>query len=401
MTETTLEQPLSEKEQAKATKAEQKAQEAERKAQEKLAKAEQKAQEKIAKAEQKAQEKLAKADEKARQKAEKEARKGKGPAEAAEAPVESQPIVVRPRLELVLEPGPVKHVHWDAEAASRLRGPEPDDGEEEPEPKPLPILPDLAASREFRKVDPVEVGTAPQALDAWEPTGQSVARPAPRAPSRAKRTRRKTLRQAPRKAVAKRGPRKAKRVYPGDNHPVIDIEGIGPVYAKKLEKLGITTTGLLGIAKPGRVANKIGVPRRTVKMWQAEAELIKVRGIGPQFAEAMARAGVKGIDELKQRKAEDIAKQVAKYLRKLDVNVIGQPVTPKRVARWKRKAKPMRRVKVDKKALAVPTHGIPPPWLREGTSNRTGKAGGKSARSGTRGTRPSAKKGRKATRRSR
>jgi len=188
-------------------------------------------------------------------------------------------------------------------------------------------------------------------------------------------------------------------MYPGDNHPVIDIEGIGPVYAKKLEAMGITTTGLLGIAQPGRVAARLQVPRRTVKMWQAESELIKVRGIGPQYAEAMARAGIKGVDELKKRKADDIARQVARYLAKLDTTVVGQPVTTKRVARWKRKAKPMRRVKVNKEKLAVPTHGIPPPWLRESTGKKA-KGAKKTSRTVRKAARRPAKSARKGTRRS-
>ncbi|MEA3203559.1 MAG: hypothetical protein QOI63_1234, partial [Thermoplasmata archaeon] len=211
-----------------------------------------------------------------------------------------------------------------------------------------------------------------QEVDAWEPGAalQQTTRPArppvarkPRATAQLQQVRR------PRRKLV----RKPARAYPGDNHPVIDIEGIGPTYAKKLEKMHITTTGLLNVARAGRVAKKLKVPAKTVRKWQAEAELVKVRGIGPQFAEALARSGVTGIDELKRRSAPDLAKQVAKYLEGLDANVVGQPLTPKRIAAWKRKAQPMRRVKVDLDRLAVPDHGIPPPWLRE-------KAGKKPAR---------------------
>ncbi|HEX2067014.1 MAG TPA: DUF4332 domain-containing protein [Candidatus Thermoplasmatota archaeon] len=186
------------------------------------------------------------------------------------------------------------------------------------------------------------------AVDAWEPG----AAPRGKAQERTRAPRRRTARQP-------------QRAYAGDNHPVIDIEGIGPVHARKLERMGITTTGLLAVARPGRIARGVGVPAKTVRTWQAEAELLKVRGIGPQFAEALARAGVTGIDELKRRSAQEVAQQVAQHLDGLDATVVGQPVTPRRVAAWKRKAKPMRRVKVDRTVLAAPNHGLPPPWLRE------------------------------------
>jgi predicted flap endonuclease-1-like 5' DNA nuclease len=482
---------LAQKQQAKLAKAEEKAALKAEKAAAKEAQAQEKAAAREAKAQGKA---AAKATPKAERKSR---RKGAEPA-PLEPVTEAEPIAFRPRLELVVEPGPVKHLHWEAEARARRAAEEARDSPA-PEPQPEPAqeppglperqLQDVAEQQPARdqpvlagrrrtlyttehgnqvvayerggsrqlalteqrggrlqeipfdeaQVDQVigatdeaaplqetvvpqppapeepkrrgfwrrkEAPAAPatpvvehvyrpvavvqtlpvaqqeQEVDAWEPDGAPLQQV-----SRAERPR--TVRPAPRKApVAKPAPRKVRRraarapqrIYPGDNHPVIDIEGIGPVYAKKLERMGITTTGLLNVAKPRRVAARLQVPLKTVKKWQAEAELIKVRGIGPQFAEALARAGVTGIDELKRRKADEIAKQVAKYLARVDQTVVGQPVTAKRIARWKRKAQPMRRVKVNAETLAVPTHGIPPPWLREEAGKKAKKAGRKTAR---------------------
>jgi predicted flap endonuclease-1-like 5' DNA nuclease len=459
-----------------------------------------KEQAKAAKAEARAVAKAAKAESRSAPK-ERKGRKQRRADEAAlglEPVAVPEPIVMRPRLELVVEPGPVKHLHWDAEERARLAAEEASAEETAPEPAPAPLpeapreLPVLggrrrtlyttengnqvvayerAGSRQLAiteqrggrleevpfdesRVDRIvgeepeppvlqeTAGTAPQGVEAeepkrgffrrrkaeptppatpvvehvyrpvelvdsmplaqaetplvtkptqtqqveaWEPDAslRQVVRPARPVPApRAKKAVRKvapTLRQAPRKPRRKLVHKPA-LVYPGDNHPVIDIEGVGPTYAKKLEKMRITTTGLLNVARAGRVAKKLKVPAKTVRKWQAQAELIKVRGIGPQYAEALARSGVKGIDELKKRDAEGIAKQVAKYLRGLDATVVGQPLTPKRIAQWQRKAKPMRRVKVNLETLAVPDHGIPPPWLRETTGKSVKKAVRKTAK---------------------
>ena len=133
--------------------------------------------------------------------------------------------------------------------------------------------------------------------------------------------------------------------YKGDVHDVIDIEGIGPIYAEKLQAQGIYTTARLCYEDAADVANRIGAPVKTVRAWQAMSELAKVNGIGKQYAEALVRAGLTGIQDLKDRKAARIADQVNAYLDTLEVNVLGQKVTEKRVLGWQKKAKPMRRVR--------------------------------------------------------
>jgi predicted flap endonuclease-1-like 5' DNA nuclease len=271
------------------------------------------------------------------------------------------------------------------------------------EPKPVdgqvyrPAIPVDGPLVPFEQVRPVaeqaqQVSTGSE--DAWEPESQGT-RPAlresaPRVPRKTPARRRRRTAGKAKKAVpkARRAKparrRRAATAYSGDNHPVIDIEGIGPTYAKRLEKAGITTTGLLAIAKTGAVAKKSKAPLKTVKAWKYQADLLKVKGVGPQYAEALARAGVRGIDGLKGRPSEKIAKQVTKYLDSLETTVVGQPVTEKRVAKWQRRANRMRKVRIDKAKLAIPDHGIPPPWLREQTkagkpkpSKKTGRKAAK------------------------
>ncbi|HUR63838.1 MAG TPA: DUF4332 domain-containing protein [Candidatus Thermoplasmatota archaeon] len=145
------------------------------------------------------------------------------------------------------------------------------------------------------------------------------------------------------------GPEPAKDVYydyPGDNHDIEDIEGIGKVYGDKLRALGIQTTARLAYEEAGSLAERTELPRKTIEQWKQMAELIKVNGIGPQYAEALVRAGVEGIAELKRRSATKIADQVNAYLDTLDTNVLGVKITAKRVEGWQDNAQPMRRMRL-------------------------------------------------------
>lgn len=140
-------------------------------------------------------------------------------------------------------------------------------------------------------------------------------------------------------------PERAYVDYQGDVHNVIDIEGIGPEYARRLNEHGIMTTARLRYETVDRLAKVSGAAPGTVSQWQVMAELVAVKGVGPQYAEAMARAGIGGIEELKSRKAKELAGQVQKYLHSLNQAVLGNEVTPKRVKGWQKEAKKMKKVR--------------------------------------------------------
>ncbi|MHB1261465.1 MAG: DUF4332 domain-containing protein [Thermoplasmatota archaeon] len=134
--------------------------------------------------------------------------------------------------------------------------------------------------------------------------------------------------------------------YPGDNHDIEDIEGIGKIYGDKLRALGVQTTARLAYEETGSLAERMQLPRKTVEQWKHMAELIKVNGIGPQYAEALVRAGIEGIAELKRRSATKIADQVNAYLDTLDTNVLGTKITAKRVEGWQDNASGMKRIRL-------------------------------------------------------
>lgn len=93
---------------------------------------------------------------------------------------------------------------------------------------------------------------------------------------------------------------------------IADIEGIGPSYGTKLQSAGIKTTdGLLeaaGTAKGrGELAAKTGIAETHILRWVNHADLMRINGVGPQFAELLEAAGVDTVKELRHRNAANLA----------------------------------------------------------------------------------------------
>ncbi|MDF1700055.1 MAG: DUF4332 domain-containing protein [Planctomycetota bacterium] len=99
-------------------------------------------------------------------------------------------------------------------------------------------------------------------------------------------------------------------------YPIEDIEGIGPAYGEKLKAAGINSTeDLLNAccARPGRksAAETTGVSETLLLKWTNMADMMRISGIGPQFAELLEAAGVDTVKELAQRNAENLATAMA------------------------------------------------------------------------------------------
>lgn len=95
-------------------------------------------------------------------------------------------------------------------------------------------------------------------------------------------------------------------------YKIIDIEGIGPVYAEKLIAVGIDTAAKLldkCAAPAGRKAleDETGISGKLILTWANHADLFRVKGIGPQFAELLEASGVDTVKELGHRNAANLA----------------------------------------------------------------------------------------------
>ena len=99
-------------------------------------------------------------------------------------------------------------------------------------------------------------------------------------------------------------------------YKIIDLEGIGPVYAEKLVAAGVITADDLlerCAAPKGRkeLAEATGITEKLILKWTNHADLYRVKGIGPQFAELLEAAGVDTVKELSHRVPANLAAKVA------------------------------------------------------------------------------------------
>lgn len=94
-------------------------------------------------------------------------------------------------------------------------------------------------------------------------------------------------------------------------YKIIDVEGIGEVYSKKLIEAGINTVDdlLEKCTKPaGRkeLAEASGISAKLILTWTNHADLMRINGVGPQFSELLEAAGVDTVKEFRHRKAENL-----------------------------------------------------------------------------------------------
>jgi predicted flap endonuclease-1-like 5' DNA nuclease len=93
---------------------------------------------------------------------------------------------------------------------------------------------------------------------------------------------------------------------------IIDIEGIGPVYAQALkERAGISTTeALLGASETPRereeLAAKTGISPRLILEWANLADLFRIKGVGEEYSDLLEEAGVDTVAELAQRNPDNL-----------------------------------------------------------------------------------------------
>ena len=94
-------------------------------------------------------------------------------------------------------------------------------------------------------------------------------------------------------------------------YKIVEIEGVGDVYAEKLIAAGIEKVDQLldrCAAPKGRkeLAEATGIPEKLILRWANHADLFRINGVGPQFAELLEAAGVDTVKEFRHRVAENL-----------------------------------------------------------------------------------------------
>lgn len=118
---------------------------------------------------------------------------------------------------------------------------------------------------------------------------------------------------------AKRANKKNLELPPADqslkaeihSYTLLQLEGIGVNHVKRLARAGIRSLQSLfrrGATRKGRheIAAEIGVDERKILNWVSRADLLRVRGIGQEYADLLERAGVGTPVELAHRKPENL-----------------------------------------------------------------------------------------------
>ncbi len=131
------------------------------------------------------------------------------------------------------------------------------------------------------------------------------------------------------------------------SYSIIDIEGIGATYTKKLQKVGIRTTGKLlerAATPKGRrqLAEESGIDEGRILKWANMADLMRIKGVAEEYSELLEAAGVDTVKELKRRNATNLVEKMAEVNAKK--KLVRLLPSEKRVGAWVAHAKTLKAV---------------------------------------------------------
>ena len=127
---------------------------------------------------------------------------------------------------------------------------------------------------------------------------------------------------------------------------VIQIEGVGEVYAKKLLEAGVPTTEALleaGATPQGRegLADKTGIGHGLILKWVNRADLFRLKGVGEQYSDLLAAAGVDTVLELAQRRPDHLHQRLVEVNEQKHLVRVVPPL--EHVTEWVEEAKKLPR----------------------------------------------------------
>lgn len=131
------------------------------------------------------------------------------------------------------------------------------------------------------------------------------------------------------------------------NRKLIEVEGIGPVYAEKLAAVGLTMTQafLQSCATPkGRqqLAESTGITGKLILEWANHIDLMRIQGIGPQWSDLLEAAGIDTVRELATRNPVNL------HTRMVEINeeksLVRQLPTQAQIEDWVEQAKDLPRI---------------------------------------------------------
>lgn len=128
---------------------------------------------------------------------------------------------------------------------------------------------------------------------------------------------------------------------------LLEVEGIGMVYADKLKAAGVGSLEALlkmGATPKGRkeLASKAGIGDALILEWVNHADLFRIKGVASEYSDLLEEAGVDTVVELAQRVGANLFKKME------EVNAVKKLVrkmpTQKQVEDWVAQAKKLPRI---------------------------------------------------------
>lgn len=98
---------------------------------------------------------------------------------------------------------------------------------------------------------------------------------------------------------------------------IAEIEGIGPVFREKLEKIGVLTTENLlekGATQAGRaaLAASTEIEEKRIMTFVSRADFMRIKGVGRQFSELLQNVNIHTVDQLAAASADAVNAEMTK-----------------------------------------------------------------------------------------
>jgi predicted flap endonuclease-1-like 5' DNA nuclease len=118
---------------------------------------------------------------------------------------------------------------------------------------------------------------------------------------------------------------------------VLEIEGVGKTYAAKLHEAGVVTEiDLLkrGATRRGRaeLAAATRLPEPTILEWVNHVDLMRIHGVGPEYADLLEEAGVDTVPELAHRNPIHLHEAIEKVV--AEKELVRRPPSEGMIADW-------------------------------------------------------------------
>lgn len=131
------------------------------------------------------------------------------------------------------------------------------------------------------------------------------------------------------------------------NYQVINVEGIGPQMAVKLNEAGIMNTDqLLTACKTpamrADLASKTGISDKLILRFANMVDLFRITGVGAQYAELLEASGVDTVVELSNRNPENLVAKMEEV--NAEKRLVRRTPPATSVKKWVLEAKTLPRV---------------------------------------------------------